>query len=111
MGEIHPYCGGSVRIHRRDMQLAALRVLGIEAQEAQDKFGFLLDALRYGCPPHGGIAFGLDRMAMQMTGSSSIRDVIAFPKTQTASCPLTSAPSAADEAQLKELGIRLRKTQ
>ena len=101
--------GGSVRIHRREMQLAALRVLGIGEDEAVAKFGFLLDALRYGCPPHGGIAFGLDRLAMLMTGSSSIRDVIAFPKTQTAACPLTSAPGPADEVQLQELGIRLRK--
>ncbi len=101
--------GGSVRIHRRDLQLAALRVLGIDEAEAQAKFGFLLDALRYGCPPHGGIAFGLDRIAMLMSGATSIRDVIAFPKTQTASCPLTHAPARADEAQLRELGIRLRK--
>ena len=100
--------GGSVRIHRRDVQLAVLRVLGIEEEEANDKFGFLLDALRFGCPPHGGIAFGLDRLAMLMTGSSSIRDVIAFPKTQTASCPLTSAPGPADAGQLRELGIRVR---
>ena len=103
--------GGSVRIHRRDIQLAALRVLGIEEQEANDKFGFLLEALRFGCPPHGGIAFGLDRLAMLMTGSSSIRDVIAFPKTQTASCPLTSAPGQADQRQLRELGIRVRKAE
>ena len=101
--------GGSVRIHRRDIQLAALRVLGIGENEAADKFGFLLDALRFGCPPHGGIAFGLDRLAMLMTGSASIRDVIAFPKTQTASCPLTSAPGPADEKQLRELGIRVAK--
>ena len=103
--------GGSVRIHRREVQLAALRVLGIEAEEANDKFGFLLDALRFGCPPHGGIAFGLDRLAMLMTGSLSIRDVIAFPKTQSAACPLTGAPGPADEKQLRELGIRVRKVE
>ena len=101
--------GGSIRIHSQDMQLAALRVLGIDETQAREKFGFLLDALRYGCPPHGGIAFGLDRLAMLMTGSTSIRDVIAFPKTQTAACPLTSAPGSAEDRQLKELGIRLRK--
>ena len=103
--------GGSVRIHRRDVQLAALRVLGIEEDEANEKFGFLLDAMRYGCPPHGGIAFGQDRLARLMTGSSSIRDGIAFPKTQTAACPLTSAPGPADQQQLRELGIRWRKTE
>ncbi|MBS37947.1 MAG: aspartate--tRNA ligase [Thiotrichales bacterium] len=101
--------GGSVRIHNETMQRTALRVLGIDDEEAETKFGFLLDALKYGCPPHGGIAFGLDRLAMLMTGSTSIRDVIAFPKTQTAACPLTNAPGTADEKQLRELGIRLRK--
>jgi len=102
--------GGSIRIHRREMQSAVFRVLGIEEQEAEQKFGFLLDALKYGCPPHGGIAFGLDRLAMLMTGSNSIREVIAFPKTQTVHDPLTDAPSPADERQLQELGIMLRKS-
>ena len=102
--------GGSVRIHRPEMQSAVFRVLGIGENEALAKFGFLLQALKFGCPPHGGIAFGLDRLAMLMTGSSSIRDVIAFPKTQTAHDPLTDAPSPADEAQLRELGIMLRKS-
>lgn len=98
--------GGSIRIHNPEIQMAALDVLGIGEEEAKEKFGFLITALEYGCPPHGGIAFGLDRIIMLMTGSSSIRDVIAFPKTQSASCLLTTAPSPASEAQLKELGIR-----
>ena len=101
--------GGSIRIHREDVQAAVFRILGIEEQEAQEKFGFLLTALRYGCPPHGGIAFGLDRLVMLMSGAASIRDVIAFPKTQTASCPLTDAPGPVDPGQLRETGIRLRK--
>jgi aspartyl-tRNA synthetase len=99
--------GGSVRIHNRDMQSAVFKLLGISAEEAQTKFGFLIEALQYGCPPHGGIAFGLDRIVMLMAGAGSIRDVIAFPKTQTAACPLTSAPSTASPEQLRELGIQL----
>ncbi len=100
--------GGSIRINQPDMQRAVFRVLGIGEEEAQEKFGFLLNALKYGCPPHGGIAFGLDRLVMMMTGSSSIREVIAFPKTQSAGCPLTDAPGAVPPAQLRELNIRLR---
>ena len=100
--------GGSVRIHKQDMQVAVFEVLQIDEQEAQEKFGFLLQALRYGAPPHGGIAFGLDRLVMLMTGSQSIRDVIPFPKTQNATCLLTDAPASVDERQLKELHIKLR---
>jgi len=101
--------GGSIRIHRPEMQRGIFDLLGISAAEADEKFGFLIEALQYGCPPHGGIAFGLDRLVMLMAGEQSIRDVIAFPKTQSASCPLTSAPSGVSERQLKELSIRLRK--
>ena len=101
--------GGSIRIHDAEMQKAVLGLLGIEKEEAQEKFGFLIDALGFGCPPHGGIAFGLDRTVMLMTESESIRDVIAFPKTQTASCLLTSAPASASTKQLQELGIKLSK--
>ena len=101
--------GGSIRINRTSMQEVVFDILGISETEAREKFGFLLDALKYGAPPHGGIAFGLDRLVMLMTGASSIRDVIAFPKTQTAACPLFNAPAPVTEEQLKELGIRLRK--
>jgi aspartyl-tRNA synthetase len=100
--------GGSIRIHKPEMQQAVFELLGIGAEEAQAKFGFLLEALRYGCPPHGGIAFGLDRVAALMAGENSIRDVIAFPKTTTAQCPLTDAPSAIGAAQLDELHIEVK---
>jgi len=101
--------GGSIRINKTAMQATVLDILGIGEQEANDKFGFLLEALKYGCPPHGGMAFGLDRLVMLMTGSSSIREVIAFPKTQSAACPLVDAPARVNEQQLKELNIKLHK--
>ncbi len=100
--------GGSIRIHRRAVQEQVFNLLGIEKKEADEKFGFLLDALKYGCPPHGGLAFGLDRLVMLMSGASSIRDVMAFPKTQTASCLLTNAPSEVSTRQLRDLHIKRR---
>lgn len=99
--------GGSIRIHNADLQRAVFKILGIDAAEAEEKFGHLLSAFRYGCPPHGGVAFGMDRLIMLMTGGTSIRDVIAFPKTQTAQCPLTHAPAPVSEAQLREVGVRV----
>jgi aspartyl-tRNA synthetase len=100
--------GGSIRIHNLEMQKSVFDILGINDKDAQEKFGFLLEALSYGCPPHGGLAFGLDRLVMLMTGSDSIRDVIAFPKTQTAACLLTDAPGYADVKQLREMNIQLK---
>jgi aspartyl-tRNA synthetase len=98
--------GGSIRIHESEMQKTVLEILGIDDEEANEKFGFLLNALEYGCPPHGGIAFGLDRLVMILTESTSIRDVIAFPKTQTAACLLTDAPAGVPRKILRELNIK-----
>jgi len=102
--------GGSIRIHQQDMQQAVFDILGIDAEESTEKFGFLLDALKYGAPPHGGLAFGLDRLVMLMVGGQSIRDVIAFPKTQSAACVMTDAPGQVAEQQLRDLSIRLRQS-
>ena len=99
--------GGSIRIHDRRIQEKVFEILGIGPQEADEKFGFLLDALRFGAPPHGGLALGLDRIVMEMVSAPSLRDVIAFPKTQRGTCPLTGAPAEVDDKQLAELDLRI----
>src|SRR3970040_1253930 len=99
--------GGSIRIHKLELKKRILNLMGIGAEEAQAKFGFFLEALGFGAPPHGGIAFGIDRMAMILSGARSLRDVIAFPKSQRAVCLLTDAPASVDAKQLKELGIKV----
>jgi len=102
--------GGSIRIHQEKIQSLMFRLLGIGDEDARGKFGFLLDALEYGTPPHGGIAFGMDRLIMLLTGSDSIRDVIAFPKTQKGACLMSEAPSAVDSKQIRELGLKITAT-
>jgi aspartyl-tRNA synthetase len=99
--------GGSIRIHRSDIQALMFKMLGFTAEDAQERFGFLLDAFKYGAPPHGGLAFGLDRLVMLLNGAESIRDVIAFPKVKDASCLLTDAPNIVEPKQLEELGIEI----
>ena len=100
---------GSIRIHKRDLQEKIFKRIGLDAKHAKERFGFLLEALSYGAPPHGGIALGMDRLLSLMSGVESIREVIAFPKTQRAFCPMTEAPSSVDDRQLKELGVQIKK--